>query len=145
MLSKPHNPSIFPLRCCALKNTAPNTRYFGTTACQVPSSTTGVFQLGLEFQNQLLSCSCLVTSFKGSSNPQKALFALLSELEEVSSCRLCTLLTESTLQVCLWIFQLIILPQTIETDLDDCAINSAEEVIRENTRTHGPPSADTSV
>lgn len=73
------------------------------------------------------------------------LFALLSELEEVSSCRLCTLLTESTLQVCLWIFQLIILPQTIETDLDDCAINSAEEVIRENTRTHGPPSADTSV
>lgn len=59
---------------------------------------------------------------------------MLTELEEKSPAAVvCTLLTEGTLQVCLCIFQLSILPQTIETDLDDCSINSAEGVIRENT------------
>lgn len=46
---------------------------------------------------------------------------------------------EGTLQVCLWILQLIILPQTIETDLDDSSINSTEGVIRENSYLHSPP------
>lgn len=68
------------------------------------------------------------------------LSALLCKLAEKSpAVVLCTLLTEGTLQLCLWIFQLIILPQTTETDLDDCSINSSEGVIRENTCLHSPP------